>query len=266
MQNTSWLAGTRWYVTAENLLAYMTDSALRVQSPVADQTLWSITAAEGGSFHGTAQTWLWARTPDGGFTQMAASSNAMDGTIAESGEITILFTPDDPDQSQTTGYGYLRRVDGEPRMEMQMATGARSIVLHWAYMTEWKGEGRPELPPLERVLERSLRSDEWRWLRGSAWRAVDEELFADGATFTLGEYRNGYFHGGGETADGQGLRVAGSVTPEGSLYLLFSASDAPAVARRGALASAGDAYRMAWSRPSGGPAVGGAAPAAGAVR
>lgn len=254
MQNTTWLAGTRWYVTAENLLAYLTDSALRVKTPVADQTLWDITAAGNGSFQGTSQTQLWVRTPDGGLQALSSATNAMDGTVAESGEITILFTPSDPGQAQTTGYGHLRRVDGAWRMEMQMATGMQSLALHWAYMTQWEGAGPPDGIP-----DGALRSEEWRWMRGSTWSAVDQELFADGAAFTVESYRNGYFWGDGATEDGSVLRVAGSVTPEGMLYLLFSVADAPAVARRGTLAPAGEAYRMAWTAPAGGPELGGAA-------
>ena len=54
------------------------------------------------------------------------------------------------------------------------------------------------------------------------------------------------------------LRTAGSITPEGTLYLLFSVADAPAVARRGTLAPAGGGYRMTWTVPSGGPELGSA--------
>ena len=264
MQNMTWLAGTRWYVTAENLLAYLTDPTLRIKTPVADQTLWSITSAQDGAFQGTAQTQLWMRAPDGGVQKGNAASNTMEGTVTESGEITIIFTPSDPDQAQTTGYGYLRQVDGEWRMEMQMATGTQLLALHWAYMTQWAGgDLLGEVP--DTGLDGSLRSEEWRWLRGSTWDAVDQELFPDGAVFTVDTYRNGYFWGDGATKDGSVLRVAGSVTPEGSLYLLFSVADAPAVARRGTLASEGGAYRMAWSQPSGGAELGGAALAGGST-
>lgn len=259
MHDTSWLAGTQWYVTAENLLAYMTDSALRVSTPVADQTLWNITAAGDGTFQGTARTKLWIRTPDGDFQQVGSASNAMRGTVATGGEITIVFTPDDPDQAQTTGYGRLRRVDGEWRMEMQMATGTQSLALHWAYMTPWTGE-LPEGVP-ERALEGSLRSEEWRWLLGTAWTATDAELFPRGAAFTIDSYRNGYCRGQGATVDGASLRMAGSVTPEGSLYLLLSVGGAAAVARRGIIARAGgEEYRMTWSQPAGGSATGNAVP------
>ena len=260
MQDTTWLAGTRWYVTAENLLAYLTDSALRVKTPVADQTLWSITSAQDGSFQGTSQTQLWVRAPGGGVQKMSAASNALDGTVTERGEITIVFTPTDPGQAQTIGYGHLRQVDGEWRMEMQMATGTQSLALHWAYMTQWMGGDLPGAVA-DAGLDGSLRSEECRWLRGSTWDAVDQELFPDGASFTVDTYRNGYCWGDGATRDGSTLRMAGSVTPEGALYLLFSVADAPAVARRGVLADEGGAYRMAWSPPSGGAALGGAAPA-----
>lgn len=263
MHDMSWLAGTRWYVTAENLLAYLTDSELRVHTPVADQTLWSIATSGNGSFTGTARTLMWIRTPDGTFQQVGDATNAMDGMITQGGGVTITFTPEDPDQAQTTGYGQLRKVDGEWRMEMQMATGATALALHWAYMTPWTGAEPPAGVP-ERALEGSLRSEEWRWLRATSWTGTDEELFPDGATFAIDSYRNGYFWGEGTTADGSGLRMAGSVTPEGSLYLLFSAGGTAAVARRGIMARDGVAYRMAWSQPAGGAPMGSALQAAGA--
>lgn len=262
MRNITWLAGTRWYVTAENLLAYLTDSALRTKTPVADQTLWSITTAEDGRFEGTSQTRMWLRSPGGELQQVGSTSNTMSGTITDDGAITIVFTPEDPDQVQTTGYGQLRQVNGEWRMEMQMATGARALALHWAYMTQWAGELPSGVP--ERALEGSLRSDEWRWLRDTTWTGADEALFPEGATFTLDSYRNGYFWGEGTTAGGASLRVAGSVTPEGSLYLLFSVDGAAAEARRGGIASTGGESRMIWSQPDGGAPVGGAVLSGGA--
>lgn len=251
--NAMELAGTKWYVPAENLLAYLTDPALRVQRPVADQTLWSITSAEGGRFEGTSQTRLWAKGRDGEWAPAGTASNAMSGTIEETGEITIVFTPDDPDPSTTVGYGHLRRVQGEWRMEMQMATGAQSLALHWAYMARWAvGDAIPE--PARDFPDPELRSDEWRWLAGSAWYAADEELFPQGAAFTVDSDRNGYFWGEGTTASGDPLRVAGSVTPEGSLYLLFSVSAQPAAARRGMMEA--DPPRMSWTLPEGGPVIG----------
>jgi hypothetical protein len=257
MQNMTWLAGTRWYVTAENLLAYLTDPALRIKTPVADQTLWSITSAQDGSFQGTSQTQLWVRAPDGGLKKGGAATNTIDGTVTESGEITIVFTPTEPDQAQTTGYGYLRRVDGEWRMEMQMATGTQMLALHWAYMTQWTG-GDLLAAVADAGLDGSLRSEEWRWLRGSTWDAMDQALFPDGAEFTIDTYRNGYCWGEGATRDGSLLRMAGSVTPEGTLYLLFSVANARAVARRGTMVSGDGTYRMAWSPPACGPGAGGA--------
>lgn len=249
------LAGTKWYVPAENLLAYLTDPALRLQRPVADQTLWSITSAEGGRFAGSSRTQLWTRRNDE-WVQGGSATNEMSGIIADSGEITIRFIPDDPEQATTIGYGHLRQVEGAWRMEMQMATGAQSLALHWAYMTRWtEGDDPPE--PAGDLPDPGLRSDEWRWLRNSAWSAADEELFPQGATFTLDDYRNGYFWGEGTTATGNALRVAGSVTPEGSLYILFSVSGQPAAPRRGTLAA--DPPRMSWTAVEGGPVIGRAA-------
>jgi hypothetical protein len=256
MQPTPPLAGTRWYVPAENLLAYLTDPALRARKAVADQTVWSIATAEGSRFQGTARTRLWTAAP-GGFTQLAATTSALDGELGKDGAVTIVFTPEDPDQPPTVGYGRLREVDGEWRMEMQMATGTTALTLHWAYMTPWTADGAPPGIPA-RALEGSLRSEEWSWLPDTAWSATDRALFPGGASFTIVHYRNGYLWGEGATADATPLRIAGSITPEGSTYLLFSVDGAPAVARRGGMEVSGEGYRMAWSEPAGGPVLGGA--------
>src|SRR5215831_943802 len=61
----NWLAGTRWYVPGENLLAYLSDLTLTGVLPVADQTIWSLTEAGDGRFVGTSYTVLWAKSPDG---------------------------------------------------------------------------------------------------------------------------------------------------------------------------------------------------------
>ncbi|HEU4560338.1 MAG TPA: hypothetical protein VFS20_20985 [Longimicrobium sp.] len=247
------LAGTTWYVPPQNLLAYLCDPALQHERPVADQTIWSITSAGEGQFQGTSTTSLWTVAPDGGLTALGTTTNAMSGTVGENGDITIIFTPSDPDQAQTIGYGHLRQVEGAWRMEMQMATGTQLLALHWAYMTRWtNGESMPPAP--SHLPDPVLRSDEWRWLAGTEWRAVDEELFPQGAAFTIGSYRNGYFWGDGAVSSGEPLRVAGSVTPEGTLYILFSIAGEPAVARRGAISN--ETRRMEWMVPAGGPVIG----------
>src|SRR5262249_52977385 len=114
----NWLADTRWYVPAENLLAYLAEPSLSGRIPVADQTLWSLTEARDGHFLGTAYTELWAKRPAGGFVQLLATTNTMEGDITEDGTITIVFTPEDPTHPQTVGYGHMRFVDKAWRMEM----------------------------------------------------------------------------------------------------------------------------------------------------
>ncbi|HET7459683.1 MAG TPA: hypothetical protein VFJ82_00490 [Longimicrobium sp.] len=251
----SWLAGTTWYVPPQNLLAYLCDLALQDMQPVADQTIWEITSAGEGQFEGTSTTKLWTRNPAGAMTALGTTTNAMSGAIAENGDITIVFTPDDPDQATTTGYGHLRQVEGAWRMEMQMATGTGALALHWAYMTRWM-EGDPAPPELTGFPDPLLRSDEWRWIAGPEWRAVDEELFPQGAGFTVTSYLNGYFWGEGTVSAGDSLRVAGSVTPEGMLYILFSVAGEPAVARRGSVQGSSDTGRMEWTALSGGRVIG----------
>jgi hypothetical protein len=250
------LAGTTWYVPPQNVLAYLCDPALRARQAVADQTIWSIGTADGGTFAGTSTTKLWAPRPDGtGMMPLGTSTTAMSGTISDGGEVVIEFTAEDTGLV-TTGYGHARDVDGVWRMEMQMATGTQSLALHWAYMTPWTGAAPPEPP--RALPDPDLRSDEWRWLVGTRWAAEDQELFPRGATFAIDSYRNGYFWGEGTVSGGGSLRTAGSVTPEGTLYILFSVDDAPAVARRGLLASGDTAATMAWTAVEGGAVVGSA--------
>jgi len=254
MTSLAWLAGTKWYVPAANMLAYLSDPTLRVKQPVADQTLWSITSAGEDGFEGSCRAQLWVPDPTGGVTAMSPSTSVMAGTITDGGEITIVFTPDDPDQATTVGYGHLRRVEGALRMEMQMATGTSMLAIHWAYMTQARDDDAIPVP--DHLPEPGLRSGEWRWMLRSAWTAMDEALFPSGAVFTLDTFRNGYFWGEGETAGGDTLRVAGSVTPEATLYILFSVSDQPAVARRGVIE--GELPRMVWRPVEGGEVAGSA--------
>src|SRR5690606_31023957 len=49
-----WLAGTDWYVPADNLLAYTMQRDLTDATPVADQTLWHVERSYGGIITGTA--------------------------------------------------------------------------------------------------------------------------------------------------------------------------------------------------------------------
>lgn len=254
----TWLAGTKWYVPPQNLLAYLCDPALQHQRAVADQTIWAIASAAERQFQGTSTTRMWTVGPTGELTALGTTTNTMSGTIAENGDITILFTPQDPDQAQTTGYGHLCAAEGAWRMEMQMATGTQLLALHWAYMTRWV-EGDPEPAAPTHLLDPALRPDEWRWVDGSQWQAMDEELFPQGAAFTLSSYRSGYFWGDGAVSTGESLRVAGSVTPEGSLYILFSIAGATAVARRGTIQGSSPTGRMEWTAPSGGAILGFAA-------
>src|SRR5262245_59540916 len=154
----NWLAGTRWYVPAENLLAYLSDRSLSRSFPVVDQTLWSLTEAHDGHFRGTSCTEVWVAAP-GGLVSIQTTTNTMDGEITEEGNITIVFTPVATDQSQTVGYGHVRIVDNVRRMEMQMATGTDTLAIHWAYMTQLKGNHK--LPSVtEQSLDGSLRAEE----------------------------------------------------------------------------------------------------------
>jgi len=259
-----WVADTRWFVPLENLLAFMSPLDLTVSVPVADQTLWWIDEYDNGSFDGHSLTVFWRRTP-AGFVVSDPMMNSIDGTISDDGDVRIVFTPTGSTSGvSTVAYGKMRRVDGTWRFEMQMGTGAGLRSMHWAYMTQFRGREsafRSVYPPIsDASFDGSLRSNEWRALAGTSWNAIDAELFPQGASFTVGWFRGGYFQCEGSTSDGSSLRALASVTPEGDIYIEFSVAGASSVARRGYIEQVGPGqYEMIWREPDGGQMIGGGA-------
>ena len=257
-----WVADTRWYVKAENLLAYASPANLAQSEPLADQTLWWIDGCENGSFSGTSWTVMWRRTP-GGYIATEPAWNAMAGTISRSGDVRIEFTPTKGgDGGSTVGYGKMRRIEGRWRFEMQMGSGSSVRVAHWAYMTQFLGSEAdfPAVyPPVsEASFDGSLLSDEWRPIQGTSWRVVDATLFPQGANFEIAWFRGGYFHGEGTTSGGSVLRLLGSVTPEGDVYIEFCVADSAVVARRGRIRAVGhNRFAMSWRELEGTHPVGG---------
>jgi hypothetical protein len=221
-----WLANTTWYVPTENLLAYTTGSDLSDPQPVADQTVWYITQCENGQFAGE--------------TVVKLSSNPVPlqmqftGIVTAGGQIRMEFVQSEG-APPTTGIGQMRFVDGAWRVEMQMATGSNSLVTHWAYMSELPSNTNPP-DPTDTAPPGSLRSDNWRWLRGTHWSLTDSQLFGDAThvgVFEIDQFHNGYFWGSGTS--GQPFSVLGSITPEGNVLLLVSVDGAAPQARTGFL-------------------------------
>lgn len=259
-----WVEGTRWFVPLENLLAFMSPADLTASLAVADQTLWRIDEYDDGSFDGSSLTVFWRRTP-AGIVASDPIMNRMDGTISDDGDVRIVFTPmGGAGGVSTVGYGRMRRIDGKWRFEMQMGSGSGVRTMHWAYMTQFRGRESAFLhvyPPVsEASFDGSLRSEEWRPIVGTTWSATDAVLFPQGASFTVGWFRGGYFQCEGSTSDGSSLRALASVTPEGDVYAEFSVAGASVVARRGCIEQVGAGrYEMHWREPEGDQTIGGGA-------
>jgi hypothetical protein len=153
----------------------------------------------------------------------------------------------------------MRFVQGEWRVEMQMATGNDFLVTHWAYMSEVaSGTTPPE--PVSPPPNPSLLSDEWRWIEGTDWALTDTALFGSqpgAGVFHIESFRNGYFWGSGTGS--QPFNVLGSVTPEGNLLFLISQDGAQPALRTGILAqTAPGSGTMLLRTYEGQPAVGSA--------
>ncbi len=215
-QSNTWdsmLAGSQWYVPAENVLAYMASSTdLTEVLPIGDQTLWNITTATNGVFSGTSKATFKIGESE------VNTTTVMNGVVTDEGQIRIVFTGG----TTIIGIGQVRELEGENYMEMQMITdvGGLSYVTHWAYMGAYNGEPNP----LPLVPEPALLSEEWAWMEGTSWNLASDGIFGEGGTgtFQIDDYVNGYFWGTG-TGDTGDFTLLGSATPEGNI--LFNILD-----------------------------------------
>lgn len=210
-----WLAGTQWYVPAENLLAYLVSgSDFSNPIPVVDQTLWDLTSSSNSVFSGTSVAYFnVAGNP------ITSNSNILGGVTA-SGQIRMQFTSV-TNGAVTVGIGQFRNVIGATQMEMQMMTGTGGgYITHWAYMVQVPDPGfvPPTIYPPE-----TLVSQEWNWMRGTTWSLVAPGVFgtSEAAQFQVDSYVNGYFWGSGLGATGAFTQI-GSVTPEGNVLFNLS--------------------------------------------
>ncbi len=220
-----WLAGTVWYVPAPNMLAYTFTPSLTDPTPVADQTVWFINQSAGGQFSGEAVIHL---------SSEPTQTRMLSGIITPDGQVRITFTSSDPNAAPTIGVGQTRFVDGQLRIEMQMASGSSSLIAHWAYQSQL-GAGMTPPDAAATVPDQGQIDTNWNWLLGTHWALVDKTLLGSNTPgiFTINAYDNGYFWGSGSGA--QPFNVAGSITPEGNVLLLASVNGGPATSQAGFL-------------------------------
>lgn len=227
-QSTKWdptLSNSYWYVPEENLLAYITTGTSFIDpAPTVawDQTLWSLGSATNGVFSGDSRATFYL-TPT-----LSISSNAtILGVATDTDQIRMQFTSTTGEI--TIGIGQFRDVNGTTAMQMQMITGAPDGVLfsHWAYMLPYVPN--TFTPPDPRP-NPNLVSTEWAWTENTTWTLQDNDLFGEGGsgTFSITNYRNGYFWGSGSGpagTPGESFTQLGSITPEGNvLFNLYDSS------------------------------------------
>lgn len=222
-QSTTWdsmLSNSYWYVPQENLLAYISSgTSFTDPTPAAfsDQTLWSLGTATNGTFSGTAVTTL--RPADFPLLAITTTNTISPGIVTDAGQIRMTFVSV-PSGEQTVGIGQIRTISGTDYMQMQMITGNSSMLTtHWAYMAKY--DPNTFVPP-SLFPDSTLLSQEWKWTEGSTWRLQSNDLFGPSGfgTFTITNYRNGYFWGPGtgpSATPAATYTQIGSITPEGNV-------------------------------------------------
>lgn len=117
-------------------------------------------------------------------------------------------------------------------MEMQMLTGSSGsggvLFSHWAYMLKYDPDSFTPPDPLPNS---DLVSQEWIWTADTTWALSSDDVFGTGGvgTFSITDYRNGYFWGPGTgpaATDLESFTFLGSITPEGNV--LFNILDSAA--------------------------------------
>lgn len=225
----SLLSNSHWYVPQENLLAYTSNStSFTTPPPVAlwDQTLWSLGTAVDGRFTGSAQATFYV-SPEISYT----SSDSIVGIATEPGQIRMRFTPTSGG-SAVIGIGQFREVNGTTAMQMQMISGSagEAYTTHWAYMLPY---APGNFTPPDPRPNSDLTSTQWAWTPGTTWAYQSDQLFGPGGvgSFTITNYRNGYFWGSGTGptgALGESFTQLGSITPEGNvLFNVLTGSSTP---------------------------------------
>jgi hypothetical protein len=217
-----WLAGTRWYVPNDNLLAYVASSHLTGQFVVADQTLWHIIESNEGHIAGTGIVEL---------SVGSAQNFSFAGVVTPDGQVRMEFDFDSG-ETPATGIGQMRFKDGAWYLEMQLVTGTNDTLMHWAYMAQETQGVTPSQPEVQNIVPNQA-ATQWRWLEGTHWLLHDPGLLGGSSSgvFQIDHYESGYFWGSGTSS--KPFNVMGSVTPEGNLVMAVSYDGGAAQARTG---------------------------------
>jgi hypothetical protein len=135
----NFLRGSKWYVPPETLPAVEVKLKTGRVRAVIDQTVWDIPNYRDGYFSGRSVAVLKYAATGQPIGPVACSR--LIGSVTPSGHVYITFV----DADQATAFGAVRGIgtlsgndqDGW-RFEMQMSTGATSVVAHWSYMDQCK--------------------------------------------------------------------------------------------------------------------------------
>ncbi len=148
-----WLEDTDWYVPQQFLPAVELDLETLVVTPVSDQTVYHIDEYSNGYFWGTTVVQIVEDRLDPGCFKLV-------GSVTSDGSLQVTFTPillPVPSEflPSITGFGKMRRMQGQWTMELQMSTrtGPTTVVTHWAFMTQCQPGDECILPGLEIPLD-----------------------------------------------------------------------------------------------------------------
>ena len=258
-----------WYVPPPQMTAYIVARDSSVNTRIRFGNYYQFTCTN-GTFNGPTTVSMEKLTPAGWIPLYSPSNSIMSGTISPppAGVIgmTIITPPQGDITSPLTNYakGRMIFVAGEWRMTMQTTLPSNPLnpasppyILQWANMT--KLSPRQQVPSLGQAKDdAALRSRQYAWLQDTEWSVQNSALF-DGAaqSFRINTYTAGYFFGSSTGPDP--FWVSGTVAPDGSLYIVFSAAadglpDGIYLAQVGSIGrSAGNNWSMVFSSYPPGP-------------
>lgn len=126
----AWLADTYWYVPTEYLPAVQLDAATSEVGRVRDQTVYRIEAYQLGYFWG----WTAVQLDAGGTGPVKPLCFRLVGSVTPEGDLNLSFTPVAVPTEPTIGVGTMHPQRGAWAMELQMSSGLRNQITHWARM------------------------------------------------------------------------------------------------------------------------------------